>query len=340
MNFLAFQVDKLQQAGASLISPASIFSLPQLAVAFTLAFAYLAWRQIRRGKTLRVSAIRRAIWSPRILFHRSSAADLFYYVVNTFAIGSLIGWGLISSFSISDMTVHALAAGLGARTPSIAPDWALRTGITLAAFLGYEFGYYVDHYLKHKIQFLWAFHKIHHTAEVLTPLTVFRVRPVDTLIFVDILALTIGLSHGLFTYAAGKSVSVYLIENTNIISVGFLFLLAQLQHSEFWIPFTGLPGRLLLSPAHHQIHHSVDPAHYNRNLGSFLAIWDWIFGTLSIPQQQSPHLRFGIAESRENPHRISALLITPVTDALATLGLAATPAAGDAAAARTDAINS
>jgi sterol desaturase/sphingolipid hydroxylase (fatty acid hydroxylase superfamily) len=329
MNFIEFQVDKLQQAGASLLSPASIFSAPQLAVAFTLAFAYLAWRQFRRRKAVRLSALLRATMSRRILFHRSTAADLFYFFVNTFAIGGLIGWGLFSSLAISEGCVHVLRTAFGDRTPSSVPEWALRVGITLTVFLGYEFGYYVDHYLKHKIPFLWAFHKTHHTAEVLTPLTVFRVHPVDTLIFVDIIAVAIGISQGLFTYAAGKTVSTYAIENTNIITIVFLFLLAQLQHSEFWIPLTGVAGRILLSPAHHQIHHSSDPAHYDSNLGSFLAIWDWLFGTLSIPPKQSPHLKFGVTQANSDPHRISALLIEPGAEALAALGFATNISRGE-----------
>jgi len=34
-----------------------------------------------------------------------------------------------------------------------------------------------------------------------------------------------------------------------------------------------------ISPAQHQVHHSVDAKHHHRNFGSALAIWDWMFGT-------------------------------------------------------------
>ncbi|HEY1736758.1 MAG TPA: sterol desaturase family protein [Methylovirgula sp.] len=315
MTFLDFQVSKLQQAGISLVSPGSIFGLPQLACALVLGFAFLAWRQKQRRGSLRPRAILRAIFSRHILFNRSTYADLFYYGINTFAIATLIGWGLWSGANVSDFIVHKLNAIFGALAPSHAPNWILRSGLTVVAFLGYEFGYYVDHSLKHRIPFLWAFHKTHHSAEVLTPLTVFRVHPVDTLIFVDILALTIGGAHGLFTYFAGKPINLYLIDNTNVISAFFLFLLAQLQHSQFWIPLRGLPGRLLLSPAHHQIHHSIDPRHYNRNLGSFLAVFDWMFGTLTIPEKESERLTFGVVQDADDPHRIGTLLVTPLVEA-------------------------
>lgn len=35
------------------------------------------------------------------------------------------------------------------------------------------------HYCQHKISWLWAFHKVHHSAEGLTPLTANRHHPVD-----------------------------------------------------------------------------------------------------------------------------------------------------------------
>jgi sterol desaturase/sphingolipid hydroxylase (fatty acid hydroxylase superfamily) len=320
LNFLQFQVDKVEQAGASLLSPGAIFSLPQLAVAFTIGLGFLALRQKRRRGQVRPRTILRALKiSRRIVFSRSTGADLFYYFVNTFAIGGLIGWGIFSGLAVSGLIVRELDGAFGARPPLAGPEWALRASVTLVAFLGYELGYYVDHYLKHHVPFLWELHKTHHTAEVLTPLTVFRVHPLDTLIFVDIVAVTIGVLHGVFAYGVGRAPGVYTVGGANVLSVAGLFLLAQLQHSQFWIPLRGLPGRILLSPAHHQIHHSIDPAHHNRNLGSFLAVWDWMFGTLAVPPKEAPRLTFGVDQGADDPHRLSTLMIEPILGALAAL---------------------
>jgi sterol desaturase/sphingolipid hydroxylase (fatty acid hydroxylase superfamily) len=60
-----------------------------------------------------------------------------------------------------------------------------------------------------------------------------------------------------------------------------------------WIAFTGVVGRLLQSPAHQQIHHSADPAHFDKNLGFALALWDWAFGTLAIPSKTREPIVFG-----------------------------------------------
>jgi sterol desaturase/sphingolipid hydroxylase (fatty acid hydroxylase superfamily) len=322
-------IDRLRSAAVSFLSPAPVMSLPQLLVAFAIAFAYLAYRQARRRGTFRLAVILRAISRRRLLFNRSTCADFFYFLLNTCVVGTLIGWGIFSGLMVSDLSVRLLRAAFGVAAPSTSPEWALRTGLTFVAFLGYEIGYYLDHYLKHKIPFLWKFHKVHHSAEVLTPLTVFRVHPIDSLIFTDIVAAVSGLLHGIFIYAAGKSVGIYTIDQANVIVVAFLFLLAHLQHSQVWIPLGGLPGRLFLSPAHHQIHHSIDPAHYDRNLGSFLAIWDWMFGTLVIPSKESPRLKFGTAQTSEDPHCLMALLIDPMVNALAIAGIKQRAAARD-----------
>ena len=80
-----------------------------------------------------------------------------------------------------------------------------------------------------------------------------------------------------------------------------------------------------MSPAHHQLHHSANPAHFtnpahfNCNLGSCLAVWDWLFGTLIEPPKESPRLRFGVDEPRADPHAVKALMIEPIVGAVGAL---------------------
>ena len=63
-----------------------------------------------------------------------------------------------------------------------------------------------------------------------------------------------------------------------------------------WIAFTGIAGRILQSPAHHQLHHSANPAHFDKNLGFALALWDWAFGTLALPAKTREPIVFGIGD--------------------------------------------
>jgi sterol desaturase/sphingolipid hydroxylase (fatty acid hydroxylase superfamily) len=309
-----------QQLAAVFLKVGHQFSIASLCFAFCTAVAFLALRQWRRRGRVRIGALARAIFSKRIILHRSTRADVCYFLLNTFAIGALIGWTCLSSGAIAKIVLAAFQDAFGARAPVAAPDIVLRAGMTLLIFLTYEFGYWLDHYLSHRIPFLWEFHKPHHTAQVLTPWTVWRVHPVDTVVFTNILALTIGPVTGLATYLLGRETAVYAIDGTNILLVAFIYSYVHLQHSQFWIPFTGGIGRVLMSPAQHQIHHSRDPAHFNRNFGSCLALWDWLFGTLAMPTARSLRLTYGVEDSGTDAHSLRQLLIAPVQNAVAGLG--------------------
>jgi sterol desaturase/sphingolipid hydroxylase (fatty acid hydroxylase superfamily) len=305
-----------------LISPSSVFSLYSLAFALFLGVAFLAIRQKRRRGRLRLRAIARAIFARRVLFHRSTLADFGYFLIGVVILGALLGWALFSATAISDAVSGFMQARLGARTPFAAPDFVLRAGMTIVLFLAYELGYFVDHSLKHRIPALWELHKTHHTAEVLTPLTNFRVHPLDSLMFANVLAVVIGVCGGLAKYLIGKPVAIFAFDGTNILMVAYIYFAAHLQHSQIWIPLRGPLGRIFISPAHHQIHHSSDPAHFNRNMGASLAIWDWLFGTLEIPPQHSPGMKFGVRETdaaRADPHSVTALVLDPVVLSLGTL---------------------
>lgn len=328
-------IAKLKTLGIMLISPGSTFSLPELAFALLVAFAFLVIRHKRRRGRARFDVVARAVLARRLIFNRSTYADLIYFLINTLALGGLIGWGLLSARTISSYEIATLAGHFGGRALLAAPDWALRAAMTGLLFLAYEFGYWLDHYLKHRVPALWELHKTHHTAEVLTPVTVFRVHPLDTLIFTNIQAIVVGLTAGLTSYLFARQAPIYALDGVNVVLVVFVWAYVHLQHSQFWIPFTGAPGRVFMSPAHHQIHHSIDPAHYNRNLGSCLAIWDWLFGTLETPQRDSPRLQFGVVEPGVDHHSLTPLLIAPVLNALTALGRRAGAAAPAPSAAQT-----
>ena len=89
------------------------------------------------------------------------------------------------------------------------------------------------------------------------------------------------------------------------------FILIQLHHSHVWIAFQGWLGRLFISPAAHQIHHSADPIHFDKNFGSCLAIFDWLFGTLHMPAKHREHLTFGVPDGSKDPHSLTQSFFTP-----------------------------
>ena len=66
-----------------------------------------------------------------------------------------------------------------------------------------------------------------------------------------------------------------------------------------------------MSPAHHQVHHSTNPAHFNKNMGSCLALWDWMFGTLYVPNKEPKKLSFGVDPDDDSVHTITGAYVDP-----------------------------
>ena len=314
---IAYFWDRLSRA---LLVPGSHVSLASLFCALAIAFLVLALRRYRRNRPIHPRVLFRALFPKRILLSRSNFADVGYFYFNIFVFGIAFGWALLSYDMLSRVVFDALAAVLGQPRPSALPVLVSRTIITVMLFLAYELGYWLNHYLSHRIPFLWEFHKVHHTATVLTPLTNFRVHPVYMCVFLNILAIFTGFANGLGQYAFGQGTQQFGLSETNIILVFFIYLYVHLQHSQLWISFTGWLGRLFMSPAHHQVHHSRNPAHFNKNPGSCLALWDWMFGTLHIPAAEREVVDFGVEAEREDAHTIWGELIAPFGRAAVVLG--------------------
>ena len=153
---------------------------------------------------------------------------------------------------------------MGPHAPTRWPAWTVLTLATVLQLLAYELAYWFAHYCFHKVPALWEFHKVHHSAEVMTTLTELRQHPVEIIAFMNLIGLSTGIVFGVMTYAFGPGVRPFTLLNGNILLMAFLVTYGHLRHSHMWIAFTGFAGRILQSPAHHQLHHSADPAHYDR----------------------------------------------------------------------------
>lgn len=308
-----------QQTVRLTLSLGSHFSFSSLGAALLIATVFYASKRLRRGRRLRAKTIWRALFPRRIVHSPSNQADIGYLFFNVFVFGLVFGWAILSYQTVSNGIVQTLVSIFGQPSPTALPDLASRAIVTLTIFLAYELGYWFNHWLSHRVPVLWEFHKVHHSAEVLTPLTNFRVHPVYAWIFANILAFTAAVANGLANYWFGNTTHQYALADTNLILVFFIHVYVHLQHSHVWISFSGILGRIFVSPAHHQVHHSTDPKHFNRNFGSCLALWDWMFGTLYVPGKEREALRFGVEPDRFPAHTVTGELVAPFIRAGAAL---------------------
>lgn len=310
-----------------LLSPGSNLSLLSLAGALGVGLTVVALQARRRGSRLAPMALLGQLLPWRRMLSPSGRADLGFLAFNVLVFGILFGWMALSYGQVAAVTAKALASLTGL-SPHLRVSHGLAVALaTLVLFLAAELGFWVDHYISHRFAVLWAFHKAHHTAEHLSPLTNFRLHPVDGIKFANIMALFTGVAAGGLTWLLGPDAHAATLGDRNVIALVFALTVLHLQHSHVWLATTGLWGRILLSPAHHQIHHSADPQHFNTNFGGFLSIWDWMFGTLRVPARDPEPLRFGVDPIETSQHSLTGALITPFVEAFAGLNPWA-PAAG------------
>jgi sterol desaturase/sphingolipid hydroxylase (fatty acid hydroxylase superfamily) len=183
-------------------------------------------------------------------------------------------------------------------------------------FTARDFGWFVSHYLFHRVRWLWPIHQVHHSADQLTLLTTFRFHPVEKLVFVFFQGCSLGTAIfiGLRVIDAPPGQIFYFSLPLIALISGPIGLF---RHSHIWISFGRWVSLLLISPAMHQIHHSDKPEHCHRNYGKYLAVWDLFFRTLYIPKRnEKPN--FGLSDKAEQARfaGFSGLLWLPLAMAV------------------------
>lgn len=154
---------------------------------------------------------------------------------------------------------------------------------------------YIVHLIFHKVPFLWEFHKIHHSATSMNPFTQYRLHPIELLVNNLKGILVFGITTGVFDYLSEHQISKWTYLGVNVFSFAFYAWGANLRHSHVRLKYFNFLEYIFISPVQHQVHHSDNPKHFDKNLGSRLAIWDWMFGTL-IRSKQVEKVSFGLGK--------------------------------------------
>jgi sterol desaturase/sphingolipid hydroxylase (fatty acid hydroxylase superfamily) len=172
---------------------------------------------------------------------------------------------------------------------------------------------------------LWAFHKVHHSASVLTPFTANRHHPVDYLIHSGFAFMMGSIAMVLFSRYHGVKIDSITLFNTSAIHF-FYYMSANFRHSHIWLSF-GVLNKVLVSPAMHQIHHSIAPRHHHRNFGFVFSIWDWCFQTRYLPVRQES-IVVGLSDSERGYNGFLDALLRPFADSVNVLKDRAVPYGG------------
>ncbi len=244
--------------------------------------------------------------------HPSAKQDYLYFFVNGLLYVGIISQLLISVHFFMLFFYNALQNSFGIQdTALMSPSLLSLVLYTLVYTLLLDFAVFITHYAQHKVPILWEFHKVHHSAEVLTPITLYRMHPVDLFFSGLVIALMAGLAFAGFYYLTGETPEVYKVMGINIAIFLFYLLGYNLRHTHVWLSYPGWLSHILISPAQHQIHHSTAPKHIDKNMGLIFAFWDWAFKTLYTPAGYEK-ISYGINKKEPNPFAsVWALYIQP-----------------------------
>lgn len=237
---------------------------------------------------------------PRHIFrHPSAMVDYRFFFANALVGPLIFGAAIAASEFWRGLTLDGLHGLVGPGAAAGEAGWPVVALTTVVVFLVFELGYWFAHVLLHHVPVLWEIHKVHHSAEVMTPATATRVHPLEDVLISNTIAVTVGVAYGLLVHVFGAGAQEFALWQVNVLFLVFYVTTYHLRHSHVWMKVPGPLARLIHSPAHHQVHHSTDPRHMNKNFGFALSLWDWFFGTLWVPGRDEK-VRFGIgAESRE-----------------------------------------
>jgi sterol desaturase/sphingolipid hydroxylase (fatty acid hydroxylase superfamily) len=264
---------------------------------FLLSFAVAAFALSREPAEGR--GLLRRLFPWEIYTHRSARVDYGIVLINRVLTPSLLVTRLLSATAIGSWIGLQLAALFGPRAPLLSGTAAL-VAVTVLFALATDFSDYLQHVLHHRIRLLWEFHKLHHSAEVMTPLTALRNHPVEQIVGSLVATPILGVTIGLASYWLMEAPQPITLFGAQLMMVFFYSCCAvHLRHSHVWLSWSPRLSHLVISPAQHQIHHSSAPRHWNKNYGNVLAIWDWMFGSLYVPRERE---RFALGLAGEQPH--------------------------------------
>jgi sterol desaturase/sphingolipid hydroxylase (fatty acid hydroxylase superfamily) len=312
-NWLARGADELVAALTALGDPGSLFFAPYLATFALIALAVLSWQAGGWRAAGGSRGLLGALFSRAVYGHPSARHDLGLYLLDRVLVALLFLPRFALSIGVAASVSAALSGALGPMKAPIAGPLAIAL-FTLFEVLVADLGLFLTHLLAHRVGLLWSFHKVHHSAPVLTPVTAKRFHPIE--VFEDqlVMDLSAGVVIGVGHYLSGGALQVYAVLLINVVDLAWNLSGANLRHSHIWLSYPSWLSRILISPAMHQIHHSDDPRHHDKNLGNIFAVWDWIAGTLYIPKERE-ELSFGLGDAAPGHEGFAGLLICPFADA-------------------------
>ncbi|TCR68559.1 sterol desaturase family protein [Bosea sp. BK604] len=253
------------------------------------------------------------VFPNEIITHPSARADLLFWVTKKAIMPFLmIPAGVTFVVAVGYATNRVLSTLFQIDPPLFQgpPGPVTIIIFTATMLIAYDISYYLYHVAQHRFPFLWELHKVHHSAEVMVGITKDRVHPLDELMNRIWDGVIPGICFGIWTLLSLNLVEVTIF-GVNVYVMRNILMMDFVRHTHFKISFGPL-NNVILCPHWHQLHHSVDPRHYDKNFGLMFSFWDRLFGTLCVPHPNED-FKFGLMERNARDYQsLSGLYLLPL----------------------------
>ena len=138
------------------------------------------------------------------------------------------------------------------------------------AFLALDFAGYWVHRLAHTVNFFWNNHIVHHSSEEFNLACALRQ--------------SISVYFRIYAFLLIPA-AMFGVPQQVIAVVAPLHLFAQFWYHTQHINRMGWLEYIIVTPAHHRVHHAINPEYLDKNYGQIFIFWDRMFGTF---QEETP----------------------------------------------------
>lgn len=174
---------------------------------------------------------------------------------------------------------------------SLGSEWY----VWLVAWVVYDIGFWLIHFLSHRVRIFWCIHSVHHQPKEMKLSVGFRGSFLDFLLTPhNILWMPLFGFHPLMVLIVDAGAKIYGV----LVHINEAWVATRRWKWMEW---------LLVSPSLHRAHHSTNHIYLDRNYGEAFVIWDRIFGTIQ-PYIESDKLEYGIMKDVDSENLTDAQL--------------------------------
>ena len=244
------------------------------------------------------------VWSLELVFpwrkNQAAIRDDFwldgFYMFFNFFLFSLIGYNAVSNVAVEAFNDFLALFGITNLVAFQIGSWPVWSQFLLL-FVVADFMQWNIHRWLHYSPWLWEFHKVHHSVEQMGFAAHLRYHWMETIVYKSIQYIPLSM--------IGFGLDDFFILHLVTILIG------HLNHANVKITYGPLKY-VLNNPVMHLWHHAKDvPAGtHGVNYGISLSLWDYLFGTAYIPNQ-NPNEQLGFEDQETFPKTFLQQLTHP-----------------------------